>query len=143
MQCRAMIAVVEPLYCSTGLYVFLFLHVFVMPTPAHSKPGHGLGNRAALLRHTTICYLRVRFTLVLPTPSHRGKGAFWVILQRLVAQDYVICLFFGGLKFRLAPHRRGGGATLGFRFSVDAFPPPPPFQVTWRWFSLKVFLLFG
>ena len=44
--------------------------------PPALVPGHGLGNRAALLRHGTICSFRVRFIFVLATHPLGAGGRY-------------------------------------------------------------------
>ena len=70
--------------------------VFRPADPPSSVPGHGLGNRAALLRHRIIGF-RVRFFFVLPTPPLGAGGALGNFTTPTVAQDYVIFLLFGGI----------------------------------------------
>ena len=74
----------------------MFLRVFVLPTPPRSVPGHGLGNRAVLLRHRITCFSCSFF--VRPTDPPLGAGgALSNFATPTVAQDYVIFLLFGGI----------------------------------------------
>ena len=97
---------------------------FVLPIPPHSVPGHDLGNRPALLRHRTICFFSCSFFFVLPTPPS-GRGAFWVILPRLVTH-YSDFSPFRWYNFASPPLAAVVALLWVFAFPSTRFRPAPP-----------------
>ena len=95
--------------------------------PPGSVPGHGLGNRAAKLRHRTVfVFVLVSFSSCRPTPFVAGVvlGDF---AAPTVAQDYVIFLLFGGIISPRPPSLRWW-RYFGFSFfHRHVFAPPPSF----------------
>ena len=76
-----------PLSAGPGVVPFARLLAFLLPSRRlpHSVLGHGLGNRAAKLRHGTVGFSCSFFFVVLPTPSSApSRGAakvIWLLTQ--------------------------------------------------------------
>ena len=92
-----------------------FSEILCTTDPPHSVPGHGLGNRAAQLRHRTVCFT-CSFLFRPVDPPPRGRGVLGNFATPTVPQDYVIFLLFGGV-----------------------ISPRPPSPRWWRYFGFSLF----
>ena len=126
-----------------GWSLFARLFAFLLPSrrPPHSVLGHGLGNRAAKLRHGTVGFSRSFFfcrpaDALLSSEPGGGQGH---LPTHTVAQDCMFCVLFFVMHVVLfslcyafsashfPPRGTVGCATFPFRvgFRLLSRPPPP------------------